>query len=124
MTSTLILFGEDMGSGSAWLHEDALSEGAEAMRDVHEAFGVSDEQVSAWGELVGEAADDFGLGGGVEVDENVAAEDEVLVWGDWVVSLEKVDALEVDARADGVFDASVAFEAAVAFLEVAMEEGG
>jgi hypothetical protein len=94
------------------------------MRDVHEAFGVADEQVSAWGELVGEAADDFGLGGGVEVDENVAAEDEVLVWGDGVVSLEKVDALEVDARANGVFDTGMAFEAAVAFLEVAVEEGG
>jgi hypothetical protein len=67
------------------------------MRDVHQAFGVPDEEVSAGGELVGEAADDLGLGGGIEVDEDVPAEDEVLVWGNGIVSLEEVNPFEGDA---------------------------
>lgn len=124
MTSTLILLGEDMGSGLARFHEDALTEGAKAMRDVHEAFGMADEEVAAWGELVGEASDDFGLRGGIEVDEDVAAEDEILVRRDGIVCLEQIDSLKVHTRADGVFYACVAFETAVALLEVAMEEGG
>jgi hypothetical protein len=68
-----------VGDGAALVESPLLRDRAEELRLPHDAVGVAQEQVAALVKGEGEERDDLALRLGTEVDEEVAATDEVQV---------------------------------------------
>ncbi len=78
---------------------------AELVGDLVERFGMAQEEVAGGLETGEEMLDDLALGGEVEIDEHVAAEDEVhALHEDHLGVVAEIEAGEGDEGADFVLD--------------------
>ena len=74
------------------------------MRDPHQAFRVSDDEISAWRQVLGQFPDHGRTGGRIKVDHDVPAKNYVLTRWYGIVGLEQVDPLKSDTISQLGFD--------------------
>ena len=63
------------------------------MLNSEKTFGVADDKIATWGELLGESGDKSGTGWGIKIDHDVSTENHMLSPRDGKLSLEEVDTM-------------------------------